>query len=201
MEHQNIIRDQAAEPFTERGERHVTVLVNAAISQGGRSGLCRIRDVGVDGMGIETSLPLTVGEEAVVTLSSGREAVCIVRWTRDGRAGMSCADDPTGLLIEDRAERMAPRPGPALPRFAPVVPVRIRHLGRAHRCHLDSLSTSDILLCGTPELEEQERLVVEVHGLGAFPAVVCICEGGDLFARFTPPLPFRLMDEWLASVA
>jgi hypothetical protein len=164
-------------------------------------GICRIRNISAEGMAIETSLRLTVGEAASVMLSSGREAECVVRWVRDGRVGMSCSSDLTALLLEDRAERMAPRPGPALPRFSPIAAVAIRLLGRSHRCGLDSISTSDVLLCGTPLLDLHQRLSVVVHGLGTFTAVASICDGGNLFARFTPPLPFRQMDEWLAGLA
>lgn len=199
VEYQSIRQDPPAEQLPARKDRHVTVLVNAAIGQAGRHGLCRIRNVSVEGMAIETSLSLVVGEDAVVTLSSGREAACVVRWVRDGRAGMSCSTDLTVLLLEDRAERMAPRPGPALPRFSPAATVAIRLLGRSHRCRLDSISTSDVLLCAAPPVERHERLSVVVHGLGTFTAVVHIWEDGNLFARFTPPLPFRQLDEWLAA--
>lgn len=179
----------------------MTVLVNAAVRQQARAGLCRIRNISAEGMAIETSLTLTVGEEAVVTLSSGREAACVVRWVREGRVGMSCSCDLTALLLEDRAERLAPRPGPVLPRFTPPAAVAIRLPGRSYRCSLDSISTSDVLLRGTPPVERHARFSVVVHGMGTFAAVAHIWEEGDLYARFTPPLPFRQMDEWLASLA
>jgi hypothetical protein len=201
VQHQSISHDQPVESFPARKDRHVTVLVNAAISQRGRVGICRIRNISAEGMAIETSLPLKVGEEATVMLSSGREAECLVRWVRDGRAGMSCSSDLTALLIEDRAERLAPRPGPALPRFSAPAEVAIRMLGRSHRCVLDSISTSDVLLYGAPVLDLHQRLSVVVHGLGTFAAVASIWDKGNLFARFTPPLPFRQLDEWLAGLA
>lgn len=201
MQQETLRHDPSADQFPARRDRHVTVLVNAAVSQGGRAGICRIRNISTDGMAIETSLPLVVGEAAVITLSSGREAQCVIRWTRDGRAGMSCTSDLTALLLEDRAQRLAPRPGPALPRFSPAAAVAIRLLGRSYRCCLDSISTSDVLMRGTPPIEKHARLSVVVHGLGTFAAVASIWEEGDLFARFTPPLPFRQLDEWLASLA
>lgn len=198
--HTQLIQADIPSPQAEdRAPRHVTVLLNAAIQQNGREGLCRIRNVSFQGLAIETSMPLLAGQEAVITLASGRQAHCIVRWSRDGRAGMSCETDLTPLLLEDRAERLAPRPGPALPRFARAAAVSIRVLGRPHGCTLDSISTSDVLLCDTIPLERHERISVVIQGLGAFPAVVSISHEGDLFARFTPPLPFRQLDEWLAA--
>lgn len=179
--------------------RHVTVLVNAAIRQNGREGLCRIRNVSTEGLAIETSMKLVAGAAAHIILASGRETACIIRWVRDGRAGMSCAEDLTALLLEDRAEKLAPRPGPVLPRFGPATTASISLLGRSHHCGFDSISTSDVLLYGTPPIATHDRIGVTIHGLGTFPAVACIAQDGDLFARFTPPLAFRLLDEWLAA--
>lgn len=189
----------ATRPFQQRTTRHMTVLVNAAIGQHGRDGLCRIRNMSVGGLAIETSLSLVTGETAIVTLASGRELPCIVRWTRDGQAGMSCDADPTALLHDDRAARSTPLPGPAPLRFYRIVAARIRLHGRDHRCNLDSISTSDVLMTGTPPLRAGEGMVICVLGLGEFPATATIAQDGDLFARFTPHISFRLMDEWLAT--
>lgn len=188
--------DAAMADHRQRGTRHVTVLVNAGISQHGRAGLCRIRNVSADGLAVETSMSLSVGAEAVVTLSSGREAPCVVRWVRDGRAGMSCATDLTALLLKERTGRSIPRAGPALPRIASTARTAIHVYGRPQPCQLDSLSTGDVLLRETPALDMHQAVLVEIAGLGTFPAVVSIWEDGDLFARFTPPLSFRLLDAW-----
>lgn len=188
----------APHAFQPRTERQMTVLVHAGISQLGRDGLCRVRNVSVGGIAIETSLPLIAGEPALVTLTSGRELPCDVRWVRDGKAGMSCETDPTTLLNEDRAERAIAVPGPAAVRFYRMVPTQIGLNGRTHRCTLDSLSTTDILLTGAPDMAVGMLLTIDLGGLGSLPATAVICKDGDLFAKFTPPLPFRLMDEWLA---
>lgn len=198
MQHQRT-DDGDARPFQPRTERHMTVLVNAGVRQRGRNGICRIRNVSTGGLAIETHLSLVVGEAATVTLSSGRELPCTVQWVRDGRAGMSCPADPAASLRDDRTERAVPQAGPTLPRFYSSAHTMIRLHGRHHRCTLDSLSTSDILLSDTPPLATGDAVIVVVAGLGEFAASVCISHGGDLFARFTPHLPFRLLDDWLAA--
>lgn len=183
---------------SDRAARTMTVLMNAAVRQGDRDGLCRIRNISATGLAIETDCALTREEIATVTLPSGRSLSGEVRWVRDGQAGMSCAQGATAIVQDENAKRHDGK-GPSSLRFYRTATVDIFVHGRTHACVLDSISTSDILLTGTPPLEAGSLVTIRVRGLGEFPSTICISEPPDLFARFTPHLPFRLINQWLAA--
>lgn len=189
-----------ARPFQERDERQMTVLINAAVIQGERDGLCRIRNVSATGLSIETSMPLSVDEPAVVTLHSGFALTCIVRWTRDGRTGMSCEANPLEAVRGAQGVTPEEDPGPALPRFSRAVAAEAAVLGIIHPCRMDSISTRDIILTGVTEGFEPGRFFsVHIRGLGDFPATVRVSEGESIFARFAAPIPFATLDGWLTD--
>lgn len=191
----------AEAPIRDRADRQMTVFINAGVGQGRNDGICRIRNVSTGGLAIETRCPLVVGEAAILTLVSGRELTAIVRWVRDGRAGMSCPENVSAIVQEEGRGKalVAGMAGPALPRFYRTAAVTIAVQGQIHRCMLDSISIGDVLLAGAPSLRQGALVSIDVKGLGCFPATVSISQDGDLFARFTPVIPFRLFDGWLAS--
>ncbi|MET0360873.1 MAG: PilZ domain-containing protein [Sphingobium sp.] len=187
-------------PMQDRLDRQMTVFISAGIHQRGRDGMCRIRNISAAGLAIETNCILVAGEEAILTLVSGRELLCIVRWVRDGRAGMSCTENVSEIVQSEGRTRavFAGMIEPALPRFYRQAPITIAVDGLIHRCLLDSISISDVLLSGAPQLRQGALLSIEVKRLGFFPASVSISQDDELFARFGPAIPFHLFDRWLA---
>jgi len=199
---EKLIRREVIHPpvVQERAERQMTVLINAAIVQQERDGLCRIRNMSQSGLNVETSVPLAIGEPATITLHSGRTLDCVVRWCRDNRVGMSCESDPTDVLQGERAVPAADLVGPALPRFSRQLPVDISVHGVVYRCALDSISTKDVLLTDVPaRLPAAQTLTLCIPGLGEIPAAIRASELGAMFARFLTPLPFTALDRWLTA--
>ncbi len=197
---QNDVDKSNARPFQDRGERQMTVLINAAVIQGERDGLCRIRNMSATGLSIETSMPLTVDEPAVVTLHSGFALTCIVRWTKDGRTGMSCDSNPLEVVQGTQGATPEDDQTPALPRFSRAVAAETAVLGIVHPCRMDSISTRDIILTSVTESMEPGRFFsVHIRGLGDFPATVRVREGEGIFARFSAPIPFAVLDAWLTD--
>jgi len=187
-------------PLKERSERQMTVLINAAVIQGDRDGLCRIRNVSPTGLAVETSMPLSVGEPAIVTLHSGLTLSCVVRWTKDGRAGMSCEVNPLDIVQNARAASPDDELGPSLPRFSRSIAAQIAVLGFMHPCKMDSISTRDVILTSLPtRFEAGQFMSVGVRGLGEFPATVRVSEGDGIFASFAAPIPFAALDGWLTA--
>jgi hypothetical protein len=185
-----------AQGFQERGDRHLTVLIHAAVRQGPRDGLCRIRNLSEGGIAIETSVALTIGAPAIVTLRSGRDIACDVRWVAGSHVGMTCGEDVVHAVKD--VGPGAPS-APALPRFSRAIPVEIVANGRAHRCLLDSVSTTDALLTGAPSLDAGRPLTLNIRGLGPIAGAVRISDEDHLFLRFSAPIAFRRMDAWLAN--
>lgn len=197
MLHNAIAATSGAAPQS-RADRKVSVLINAGVRQGERDGLCRIRNVSDGGMAIETSVQLVADEAVEIMLHSGRVLAASVRWVRDDRAGLSCTENPNDVLHVETAGAHGAF-GPALPRFYRTVAAQVVLHGRVHRCMLDSIAPGDILLTGAPACEVSQAITIDIAGLGAMPASVCISADSDLFARFATPLPFRLLDAWLTA--
>lgn len=184
-----------------REDRQVTVLVNAAIVQAGRDGLCRIRNVSAGGLAVETQLPLTVGAAAEIGLRSGRILQCVVRWTQNGRTGLSCAEPADEVVLAERGAVEPDPMAPVYPRFERRVAATVALHGQNRACAVHSLSTADIILFGITGVEPGAHLGITVPGLGSFSAVGRLSEGDELLAGFVPPIPFRLLDGWLATTA
>ncbi len=196
----NPIETSAARPFQDRSDRHMTVLINAAVIHGERDGLCRIRNVSPTGLSIETSMPLVVGEPVIVTLHSGLTLPCVVRWTDDHRAGMSCDLNPIDLIQNARNAGSDDPLAPALPRFSRAIAAEIVVLGFVHGCRMDSISTRDVILTSVPTHFEPGKFVsVGIRGLGEFPATVKVSESDGIFARFATPISFAALDAWLTA--
>lgn len=188
-------------PSGRRSERQVTVLVNAGIAQDGRDGLCRIRNVSDGGLAIETSLRLGVDAPVTVTLHSGRQLACMVRWRDEMRTGLSCDESPADALREAREQVEAQAPVLAQPHFARSCDVDLVIHGRSHPCRLDGLSVSDALIAQAPPIDPGQPVTLRVAGLGDLPAVARMVLDTHLLVVFPRPVAFRLLDPWLAGSA
>lgn len=198
MLHGRIEGEPGGESLAPRAERQRTVLVNAAVTQGGRDGLCRIRNVSEGGLAIETSLPLSPGP-AEIALRSGDVLACIVRWAREGRAGFSCeAGVDATRLVGRRMAAEYEQPGCGFPRFQRSQELKIAVRGHPYDSLLHSIAPTDVWLASAPEFPRGEPLTVSIRGLGDVSARVCAAENGEMIALFNAPLPFRDLDPWLA---
>lgn len=194
------IEGQPIDLTGRREERQVTVLINAAVSQGRRDSMCRIRNVSAGGIAIETGLPLVVGDPAAVTLHSGRVLQCIVRWAEDNRAGVSCEDITADVLRAETA--IVPvKSGPAIPRFARTMAMEIAVRGKAYACTMQSISASDILVSGGPAFEQGLPVTICLRGFYIGSGTMREEIGEHLLIAFASPVAFRVMDPWLVATS
>lgn len=185
------------EAFQQRSSRQMTVLINAAVRQGERDGLCRIRNMSETGLMIETALPLPDGCAVTILLRSGKSIDCVARWSSEGRTGLSCAADPTEILLEERKAGEADAGEPIQPRFVRPIELELVSQGFVHPCSLHSISAKDVILTEVPTEPDLALITVCIPHLGDFPATVRVREDGNVFARFTTPLGFAEFNRWL----
>ncbi len=184
-----------------RAPRQMTVLINAAVVQGSRDGLCRIRNMSETGLQIETALPIELERPLDIVLQSGRSLACVPHWTEGGRTGLSCTTNPTEILTGARVAGEADTAEPILPRFERQMEIEIAAHGFVHVCELHSISTKDVILTSVPDALHGTLITVCVPRLGEFTATIRARDGGDLFARFETPVAFADLNRWLAQSA
>lgn len=92
------------------GQRYMTVLQAGKLVTARFQELCLIRNISSGGMMAEIFAPVAEGEDVDIEFKAGVAAAGIVRWVRDGRAGIEFKQriDVDAVLAPHRG-RMAPR--------------------------------------------------------------------------------------------
>jgi hypothetical protein len=180
-------------------ERAVAVLMNAGIAQGGRNGLCRIRNLSSGGIMVETRVPMAVDAPVSLQLRSGREIEGKVHWSKDHLAGIALAAADAEELLGDRAAHPPVATWGAYPRFARLAPAYIIINHRRQRCGMAAISLADVSLTGMGDLRAGQLVRVGMDGLGEHLAEISHVEGETALASFAQPLLFKPLEQWLEA--
>ena len=186
--------------LVERADRAMTMLMVGKLRAGSRQGLCRIRNVSIGGMMIETRLPLACGEEVVIDARGRQEVTGTVVWVLDGRAGVRFAyqlppDRMLAAVLEPQS-RIARNRVPRGPRVQLHCKVEVQLSSGRVDAMLKDISQGGAKLIMPVVMRRHERLLLMVPGLPMKLGLVCWAaeETGIAFAQ---PLGFDLLAEWL----
>jgi hypothetical protein len=178
-------------------DRVVSVLINAGVAQGGRSALCRIRNLSEAGMMIETRMPLAVDEEIAVQLRSGLCVAGTVRWTKDHRAGIALHDTGAELILIDHGQTDISGEAGVFPRFKRNVAVFLTANHRRSRCSLTEVSLGDAILACPCDVTTGQIVTIAIEGLEERLAEVVHIKDDCVRVIFTQPLHFKMLEQWL----
>lgn len=189
-------------PDRRTADRQISVLINAGITHEGRDTLCRIRNLSPGGVMIECTLPLAVDDKILLHLRSGHDAEGLVRWVRDGKAGIAFDDPAASALVSGAVGGTGASFSPiGYPLFRRDAWVGLSAGHRKERAAVAMISPTGILVETGRDWGRECLFTVTFDGLGDHLART---EGGipddDMMALiFVRPLHYRLFDEWLTG--
>lgn len=187
--------------FVERDQRTVTLfIVGKLLVQSGGEGLCRVRNLSVGGLMLETCMPLTLGERVAVELRGTGSLGGVVVWAREGRAGIAFHQP----IVVEELVATAPRLGSRLlkvcqprgPRVAVDCPIEVQLDSGRIDARLTDISQGGARVALPLVPQRDERLVLMIPGLPLKLAIVRWV-GAEVGLAFAEPLPFELLSEWL----
>ena len=178
--------DEPHDPVERSARRHVSL--QASITrQGGKVAEVRMLDLSHDGCGIETPVELSPGEAITLSVSGRGSLPTVVRWYRDGHAGLQFAAEE-----EEPEKQEIPR---ASPRVPVSVDVTLRRVGQRHyQVRVADLSPEGckVDLVERPRIGEHMHLKFE--GLEVIVGEVCWVEGFVAGLRFEKPIYRSVFD-------
>lgn len=185
--------NETHEPAQRTDRRHVSL--EASITrQGGKVVEVRLLDLSRDGCGIETPVELMPGEPLTLSVSGHGSLPTLVRWYKDGHAGLHFEADQPAHKEE------TPRSSPRIP---VSVIVTLRRVGqRQYQVRVTDLSPEGckVDLVERPRIGEHMHLKFE--GLEVIVGEVCWIENFVAGLRFEKPIHhsvFNLLVERLTS--
>ena len=186
------------------GERQVSVLINAGIAHESNDALCRIRNLSSGGAMIECGLPLAMDDRVDLQLRSGRMIEAVVRWVKDGQAGLSFDHPKSAQWVAEKPGQQALELSPiGFPIFQREAWARMTVGPRHGRAHIAAISPIGIALENISEWQNERVLSLSIDGLGdhlARQANAGFKGLDDLFCLiFVQPLNFRMLNDWLAT--
>jgi PilZ domain len=189
--------------------QQISVLINAGVTAGGQDALCRIRNMSDQGVMIECRLPLVAEQPVQLCLRSGRVFDGVVRWARDGRAGIEIGSGLSLSILNEAMKLLDFAFKGARPCFARSGRALVSFDHRNIRCQISEISLNHVRLSGLDGVPNQQIATVTIDGLGSLYAKLGAAPtdgafGDDpdsMIALFTQPLHFRLLDDWLDATS
>ncbi|MFM9977344.1 MAG: PilZ domain-containing protein [Sphingomonadaceae bacterium] len=185
-----------------RAARLTTILLVARMSIGQRDDLCRVRNISVGGMRIETLASVEVGQAIDVELKNGVSVRAEVMWVRDAAAGVrfeAPVDIAEVLAPAGKTRAAAGERTMRSPRLSAQCPVELRQNGRALPADLINISQGGAQVRAAERLRLDDDVVVAIPGLDVRMAVVRWAKDNVIGLGFIEKLRFKELAEWLAG--
>ncbi|AQR73600.1 PilZ domain-containing protein [Sphingomonas sp. LM7] len=195
------IQTTEADLAADRAPRTVTtLLVGKLLCRGTVEHLCRIRNISMSGMMLETHHPLGFGSGVAVELRSGDRLEGNVVWTSEGRAGVefAAAIDVDHILAQVKA---GPEgfcgPAPRAPRFDVECAARISCFGRHIDVTLENVSQSGARIRLPRPPREDTEIILSVPGLPSRRCTTRWSADDKAGLIFLEPISYNDLGPWL----
>jgi hypothetical protein len=195
------IQTAAADLAADRAPRTVTtLLVGKLLCRGTVEHLCRVRNISMSGMMLETHHALGYGSWAAVELRSGDRLQGSVVWTSEGRAGVEFAQpiDVDYILAQAKA---GPEgfcgPAPRAPRFDVSCDARISCFGRYIDVTLENISQSGARITLPRPPKADTEVILSVPGLPSRRCTTRWASDDKAGLVFIEPIAYNDLAPWL----
>lgn len=195
----NAALNLAENPDFERreGERHIAVLRVGRLQTDQGDQLCVVRNISPGGLMFECLHPPALGEAVMVEWRTDKQMHGVVRWAKDGAAGIQFAAqvDVERMLKEERSALLRVRP--RQPRFVRKGTVRLIGEGEPVIGHILDISIGGLSCRTDAPLRKGEPIAAVLDGVAATNAEIRWIRGDATGIRFEKPLPWRAFQRWL----
>lgn len=177
-----------------------TLLVGKLLCRGTVEHLCRIRNISMTGMMLETHHTLGYGNWVTVELRSGDRLQGSVVWSSEGRAGVefAAAIDVDHILAQAKAgpDRFC-GPAPRAPRFDVECAARISCFGRYIDVTLENISQSGARIALPKPPREDTEIILSVPGLPTRRCTTRWARDEKAGLIFLEPISYNDLAPWL----
>jgi hypothetical protein len=199
--HLTQIQTAEPDPALDRAPRTVTtLLVGKLFSRGSAEHLCRIRNISMTGMMLETHYTLGYGSWVTVELRNGDRLQGSVVWSSEGRAGVEFAQaiNVDHILAQAKAslERFC-GPAPRAPRFDVECAARISCFGRYIDVTLENISQSGARIVLPKPPREDTEIILSVPGLPSRRCTTRWATEDKAGLIFLEPISYNDLGPWL----
>lgn len=186
---------------TDRAPRTVTtLLVGKLLCRGTVEHLCRVRNISMTGMMLETHHTLSYGSWVAVELRSGDRLQGSVVWSSEGRAGVEFGApiDVDHILAQAKAtpERFGAN-APRAPRFDVECAARISCFGRHIDVALENISQSGARICLPKPPKPDTEVILSVPGLPSRRCTTRWASEEKAGLVFLEPISYNDLAPWL----
>jgi len=199
--HLTPINPDAPGVVADRAPRTVTtLLVGKLRSRGAVEHLCRVRNISMSGMMLETHHPLGYGSWVTVELRSGDRLQGTVVWSSEGRAGVEFAQPIEVDYILAQAKAGLDRfcgPAPRAPRFDVECEARISCFGRYIDVMLENISQSGARIVLPKPPREDTEVILSVPGLPTRRCTTRWSREDKAGLIFLEPISYNDLAPWL----
>lgn len=180
------------------GPRHISVLRVGRAAWDGLDQLCVVRNMSSGGLMFECLHPPVIGQRITVELRSDKQMSGIVRWVKDGAAGIEF-DQRVNVELMLREERSSLlRVRPRAPRFVRRGTVKLLpNEGEPAMGDIIDISVGGLSCRVDQPLRRGEPVVAALENVGACSAEVRWTRGDVIGVRFDKPLPWKPFQLWL----
>ncbi|WP_299323765.1 PilZ domain-containing protein [Parasphingopyxis sp.] len=183
-------------PDRRSGQRYMSVLQAGKIMTDTVEELCLIRNISSRGVMTEVFAPIAIDTPVQIEFKAGAQARGIVRWIKDGRAGIEF-DTPIDVheVLAPHSGRMAPRaPRLSIDGMAKVT------IGDTHeRLQVLDISQGGVKVAAGMFLEAGVDAVVEIEGLPVRASVVRWVSDHHAGISFNRIMPLDQVAYWAAQ--
>ena len=199
--HLTPINPDTAGATADRAPRTVTtLLVGKLRSRGAVEHLCRVRNISMTGMMLETHYPLGYGSWVTVELRGGDRLQGSVVWSSEGRAGVEFAQpiEVDHILAQAKAglDRFC-GPAPRAPRFDVECEARISCFGRYIDVTLENISQSGARIVLPRPPREDTEVILSVPGLPTRRYTTRWAREDKAGLIFLEPISYNDLAPWL----
>jgi hypothetical protein len=199
--HLTQIQAAEADPAFDRAPRTVTtLLVGKLLCRGTVEHLCRIRNISMSGMMLETHHTLGFGSWVAVELRNGDRLQGSVVWTSEGRAGVEFAAPIDVDHILAQAKAGADKfcgPAPRAPRFDVECASRISCFGRHIDVTLENISQSGARIALPRPPRKDTEVILSVPGLPSRRCTTRWATEDKAGLVFLEPISYNDLGPWL----
>ncbi len=178
-------------------DRQMSVLLTAKISGNGYETFCRVHNISVNGAKIETLVTLQSGDSVCIEFRSDIVADGIVRWAKQGMAGVEFSSSINVGKILKRSDVNIARTKPRPPRYKCDARAEIEMGKAAFDCDVIDISITGAKLRGVRHLRMGDILFVQVSGLSKHSAKVVWQRGDEAGVRLVNPFRYDEIEWWL----
>ncbi|MHA6722110.1 PilZ domain-containing protein [Sphingomonas sp. RS2018] len=179
--------------------RTTTVFREAALTVGGRSGLCVVKNLSAGGAMIHTRMELHIDSPVTLTMSSSRAVAGHIRWVQDGFGGITFDTETSVSWLLDRVVAPEGIANRRLPRVIVTAPATITD----EQGMIDGF-TADISTHGVRLIVGRDLVLgpasVDLSGLGPVAGKILWSTSGQSGCVFARPFSVEDITIWLRTL-